>query len=904
MLFLVLASIGAALAVSAPAATHNETQSIVAKKFIIEAEEGVSIESLTSKVESTGAKVLKTFASDVFTGLSVETEDNVNSLQANNEVRGSWPIGRLQLAPIVPTSFSEDAAAQNYSVHNYTGVAKAHAAGIFGKGVTVAVVDTGTNYYHEALGGGFGPGFKVAGGYDFVGDKDWPYTAKAPDKDPLDDKLGHGTHVAGIIAGEGKWFKGVAPEATIMSYKVFSAEGGGYTDEDTLIEAFLRAYNDGADIITSSIGGAGGFTDGPWATVASRLVEKGVVVTISAGNEGYQGPFYASNGSSGKNVLAVASVDASEISALPFQATFASSGTLNTTTLGYMPSDKPWNVTSMPIVPISLDPEITADACSPFADKNLNLTNSIALIRRGGCDFIVKRANVAELGARHFLFYTDNEPIIAPTTPDFADDIAMIEAAAGMAIIETIKAGGNVTADFTAQESRLVGVFNSAGGIPSDYTTWGPTYDMEMKPNIAAPGRNILSTYIGGNSAYAVMSGTSMACPYIAGVAALYIGQYGGRSVHGNGFAKQLVDRIITSGAAIPWSVQQPQGNPPATGNWAPVAQIGAGMINAWKVLNYTTVLGSSGINLGDIPHFKGEQSVEITNGGSTPVRYKFRLQPWAGVESQSSIYPWYLAYFLEETPKNMVPDVVLPEEGFTVQPGETKTAKFSFKYPQYDPSKLGMYSGKVLISGSNGEELSVPYLGVSADIRKQMQNSMFTDSVPYQYGGVNRDNIEYFHTYDFNLTWGVQNFPKIYLDLHYGTKELRWDVFERGWDEKKWEYPPTLGQTPGYIGSVAYYSGLGSNGWGYDPNLYNDTDVTVPFPVPLSRGDAWTSREATFWWFGKLANGSYIAPGDYYWRIAALYPFGDPKQSDEWHVWNMNGVEYITVTPYTPYTH
>jgi len=72
------------------------------------------------------------------------------------------------------------------------------------------------------------------------------------------------------------------------------------------------------------------------------------------------------------------------------------------------------------------------------------------------------------------------------------------------------------------------------------------------------------------------------------------------------------------------------------------------------------------------------------------------------------------------------------------------------------------------------------------------------------------------------------------------------------------------LGQTPGYVGSVAYYSGLGSNGWGYDPGLYNDSDVTVPFPVPLSRGDAWTSREATFWWFGKLANGSYIAPGDY----------------------------------------
>ena len=59
-----------------------------------------------------------------------------------------------------------------------------------GKGVKVGVIDTGVDYLHEALGGGFGPGFKVAGGYDFVNNK----------PDPLDDN-GHGTHVAGIIAG-------------------------------------------------------------------------------------------------------------------------------------------------------------------------------------------------------------------------------------------------------------------------------------------------------------------------------------------------------------------------------------------------------------------------------------------------------------------------------------------------------------------------------------------------------------------------------------------------------------------------------------------------------------------------------------------------------------------------------
>lgn len=57
------------------------------------------------------------------------------------------------------------------------------------------------------------------------------------------------------------------------------------------------------------------------------------------------------------------------------------------------------------------------------------------------------------------------------------------------------------------------------------------------------------------------------------------------------------------------------------------------------------------------------------------------------------------------------------------------------------------------------------------------MRGSMFTDGAPYQIGGINRDNIEYYSSYDFNLSWSRQNFPKINLDLHYGSDELRWDV-------------------------------------------------------------------------------------------------------------------------------
>lgn len=93
-----------------------------------------------------------------------------------------------------------------------------------------------------------------------------------------------------------------------------------------------------ADIITASIGSVGGFAADAWAEVASRIVDKGIVVTIANGNAGAAGPLFSSTGSSGKNVLGVASVEASSFPASPFTATFTTHNVSNTTTLGYLPA--------------------------------------------------------------------------------------------------------------------------------------------------------------------------------------------------------------------------------------------------------------------------------------------------------------------------------------------------------------------------------------------------------------------------------------------------------------------------------------------------------------------------------------------------------------------------------------
>jgi subtilisin family serine protease len=149
-----------------------------------------------------------------------------------------------------------------------------------GKGVTVAIIDTGIDYMHPALGGGFGPKFKVIGGWDFVNN----------DADPFDD-AGHGTHVAGIVAGESSTITGVAPDVSLLAYKVLGASGGG-NDSDVLaaVERAADPNGDGdtsdhADVANLSLGG-GGNPDDPVSVAVDNATAAGVTFAIAAGNNG------------------------------------------------------------------------------------------------------------------------------------------------------------------------------------------------------------------------------------------------------------------------------------------------------------------------------------------------------------------------------------------------------------------------------------------------------------------------------------------------------------------------------------------------------------------------------------------------------------------------------------------
>jgi hypothetical protein len=203
----------------------------------------------------------------------------------------------------------------------------------------------------------------------------------------------------------------------------------------------------------------------------------------------------------------------------------------------------------------------------------------------------------------------------------------------------------------------------SAAPIPAMFTSWGPTNELLLKPDIGAPGFEIVSTVL--DNSYESMSGTSMAAPYIAGVAALYISKHGGRELHGSGFAKMLANRIVSSGISISWAADNIDFR-----FRAPPFQVGTGLVNALKVINHDTQLSFEPFSLSDSIQFRSRWTANVTNSGNQTVIYSFELEPQAGVEILDPHYGIKTVYQLE--PLRIVPVVALPTD-IMLSPGETR---------------------------------------------------------------------------------------------------------------------------------------------------------------------------------------------------------------------------------------
>lgn len=417
--------------------------------------------------------------------------------------------------------------------------------GYKGEGMVVSIIDTGIDVNHKDMRLSDATEVKIK---DIKSSKETKFTKKVPygrnfadNNDTVKDadtKSMHGMHVAGIVGANGldsevdtyKAIKGVAPEAQLLAMKVFSnnPQIRGCYDDD-VIAAIEDSVLHGADIINMSLGSDNGFQDenDPQQVAIRNATNKGVLVIVAAGNAALSSTendwsIPPANNKQLKDTAAIGSPSTAKdcLSVASFEneakVVNVAKYTLNDST-----TDIHYIMGSGSLSELKDSYEfVDCGLGRPEDFKDKNLKGKIALIERGKIKFSEKLAATKETEALAAIIYNseDGGDSVFPMGGLEGESFPAIACGRkfGLAIKEGIKNNGKIkfVTDMTLEESP------SAGDM-SPFTSWGPTPDLELKPEVSAPGGNIYSTV--NNNKYENMSGTSMATPYVAGAEALII---------------------------------------------------------------------------------------------------------------------------------------------------------------------------------------------------------------------------------------------------------------------------------------------------------------------------------------------------------------------------------------------
>jgi minor extracellular serine protease Vpr len=374
-----------------------------------------------------------------------------------------------------------------------------------GRNKLIGIIDTGLDKDHIE----FNRPKKVRGGYNFV-DGNSIYK----------DEEGHGTHVAGISAGQGKTekFRGMAYEADLMAYRVFTPRQQGARN---VIAAIDRSVTDKCDVINMSLGYAGG-ENSKGSTAYHRSIanasKAGVFVVVAIGNDGSRRadlPWTAGSPAIVEEAFSVAASNDRTIQASLVLTTQEASKVV------------------IPAIQVSPTPLFTnqllqkAIVPAGFGSvgelKDLDLKGKIALIQRGplpaGITFREKLENAYAQGAEGVILYNHtsgdyiNPSILDPARNETAAQVAYLPPTVMLSLEDGLMLKGETQKDY------LLEVSYQNLKVIADFSSMGPTPDAAFKPEISAPGDLIFSTFPGGK--YGNASGTSMASPSMAGLATL-----------------------------------------------------------------------------------------------------------------------------------------------------------------------------------------------------------------------------------------------------------------------------------------------------------------------------------------------------------------------------------------------
>ena len=675
-----------------------------------------------------------------------------------------------------------DAQVVTNSVNVYdTGIFNSQGSQYDGSGMVVAVLDTGCDYTHSVFSvdnftsTNLGLTFEelstlvdktVASTFhgsltteDVYLNVKIPYAYDYADKDPdvMPLSNSHGTHVAGIIAGkdrddkEGDRITGVAPNAQLAIMKVFSDFSNG-AKTSWMLAALEDCVNLGVDVINMSLGSDCGFSrdydNEKVNEIYDSIRERGISLIVSAGNS-----YNATHGSEKNGNLGLTSNPDSATVGSPstYRASLsiASIEGVHTHYLKFgdriiyyteasdrVSEEKNFVEDLLGEDATSIEVEyvlIPGIGCE--ADYiGLDVSGKIALVARGNTTFEEKANTAEDMGALGVIIYNNVSGEIKMSVGDTKIAVCSISQDDGEAL------AANRTGKIVISKEQ------AAGPFMSDFSSWGPSPNLEIKPEITAHGGSILSAIPG--QGYERMSGTSMAAPNNAGVATLlrqYVTEkffndqkdnFGNLSAENQMKVTAMVNRLMMSTADIiinknglPYSVRK-QGS-------GLVSLTDSTLTDAYIITydrNDGSVMDKSKIELGDDPAKTGVYTLKfsIENFGASTVSYDISTYVMTEGVSETLTTDGKTTvteegYVLGGAKIEIVSVTGGAQSGnsVSVSAGETSTVVIKITLSDSDKQYLdssfenGMYvEGFVMLTAKDGTktDLNVPYLAFYGD--------------------------------------------------------------------------------------------------------------------------------------------------------------------------------------------
>lgn len=672
----------------------------------------------------------------VFNGLSVEADyADLETIQDLPGVKDAYVSQVYQLIePVNETKLADSVPAIGGDIVKNTGYT--------GKGMVVAILDTGLDTSHEAFRNVVNaPKFskqdiadKLASDSLRVGNVNVnsiyqsdkiPFAYDYYDNDTnVSGGNSHGTHVAGIVGANSGQVTGVAPDAQLMIMKIFGDDGSGAYDSD-IIAALEDAVVLGADAVNMSLGMTAGFSEAAATKtreVYQRVKNAGISLMCAAGNE-YSSSYKSASGTD----LPLASNPDNGAVASP--STYGAS--LSVASMNNVRATAPYLLVGNRKIRYS-DPAETASkqiaslngtyeyvACGVGATTDFTgkaLSGKVALIQRAGeengeiLSFAQKEKNAKAADAKAVIIYDNVEGDLVNMATDGSIPAVFISKADGEAMLAATEKKVSFSKSYLSQ-------FQDAySGKMSDFSSWGVTPDLKLKPEITAPGGDIYSTLPGG--LYGSMSGTSMASPHMAG-AAVVMAQYITEELGGTGMNQQeitaLSNKLLMS-TAVP--VKNEQGLP-----YSPRKQ-GAGLVQLGRATKAKAYLSSAegGLpkaELGDSADGSFSFSFQANNLSKSEIQYEVGVTVLteATVKENGKTY-------LAQSPRQMGADevTVTAPSTVTLRASGTATVNVSLALTAKGKAALskdfpnGIYiEGFVTLTPVNGGDtisLGLPFLG------------------------------------------------------------------------------------------------------------------------------------------------------------------------------------------------